>query len=97
MLLCFVFAIFGYTIGNFNTLKERFCSNTSKQENLVTESGNTLNDTASIYVVKEGDSLETVSKLFGVSKEYIMTTNNMKSEKISKGDIILITNSINKN
>jgi LysM repeat protein len=48
------------------------------------------NDTISVYEVKKGDSLATVAKLFGVSKNTIMWANDLKSEKITPGDTLVI-------
>lgn len=48
------------------------------------------NDTISVYEVKKGDTLATVAKLFGVSKNTIIWANDLKSEKISPGDTLVI-------
>jgi murein DD-endopeptidase MepM/ murein hydrolase activator NlpD len=47
-------------------------------------------DTISSYEVKKGDTLATVAKLFGVSKNTIMWANDLKSEKITPGDTLVI-------
>jgi murein DD-endopeptidase MepM/ murein hydrolase activator NlpD len=47
-------------------------------------------DTISVYEVKKGDTLATVAKLFGVSKNTIMWANDMKSQSISPGDTLVI-------
>ena len=47
-------------------------------------------DTISVYEVKKGDSLATVAKLFGVSKNTIIWANDLKSEKIIPGDSLVI-------
>jgi murein DD-endopeptidase MepM/ murein hydrolase activator NlpD len=47
-------------------------------------------DTISVYEVKKGDSIAMVAKLFGVSKNTIMWANDLKSEKLSPGDILVI-------
>lgn len=57
---------------------------------LSTEKEKPVNDTISLYEVKSGDSLDTVAKLFGVSKNTIIWANDLKSEKITKGDQLLI-------
>lgn len=49
-----------------------------------------IDDTISVYEVKKGDTLATVAKLFGVSKNTILWANDLKSEKISPGDTLLI-------
>lgn len=51
---------------------------------------NPANLTPERYEVKKGDTLATVAKLFGVSKNTIIQTNNLKTERISAGDILLI-------
>lgn len=48
------------------------------------------NDTISVYEVKKGDSLATVAKLFGVSKNTIMWANDLKSENITPGTTLVI-------
>ncbi|MEN9338464.1 MAG: hypothetical protein RI945_189 [Candidatus Parcubacteria bacterium] len=57
---------------------------------LSTEKEKPINDTISLYEVKEGDSLVSVAQLFGVSKNTIVWANNLKSNKIVKGDVLLI-------
>jgi murein DD-endopeptidase MepM/ murein hydrolase activator NlpD len=47
-------------------------------------------DTISVYEVKQGDTLEGVAKLFGVSVNTIVWANNLKTKKISKGDTLVI-------
>ncbi len=47
-------------------------------------------DTISVYEIKKGDSLATIAKLFGVSKNTIIWANDLKSEKLTPGDTILI-------
>ncbi len=49
-----------------------------------------VSDTISVYEVKKGDTLVTVAKLFNVSKNTIMWANDMKSERISPGDVLVI-------
>lgn len=49
-----------------------------------------LNDTISLYEVKKGDTIATVAKLFGVSKNTIMWANDLKSEKLTPGQTITI-------
>lgn len=47
-------------------------------------------DTISVYEVKKGDTIQTVSKLFNVSVNTIMWANNLTSKTIQKGDTLLI-------
>jgi murein DD-endopeptidase MepM/ murein hydrolase activator NlpD len=47
-------------------------------------------DTISVYEVKKGDTLSTVAKLFGVSKNTIIWANDLKSQTISPGDTLVI-------
>jgi murein DD-endopeptidase MepM/ murein hydrolase activator NlpD len=49
-----------------------------------------VNDTISVYEVKKGDTLADIAKLFGVSKNTIMWANNMSSQKVLPGDVLLI-------
>lgn len=49
-----------------------------------------ISDTISVYEVKKGDSLSTVAKLFSVSKNTIMWANDLKSESIKPGDVLVI-------
>lgn len=48
------------------------------------------NDTISVYEVKKGDTLSTVAKLFGVSKNTIIWANDLKSESIAPGSTLVI-------
>lgn len=47
-------------------------------------------DTISVYEVKKGDTLSTVAKLFDVSKNTIMWANDLKSERLTPGDTLVI-------
>lgn len=47
-------------------------------------------DTISTYEIKKGDTIASVAKLFGVSKNTIMWANDLKSEKLTPGDSIII-------
>jgi murein DD-endopeptidase MepM/ murein hydrolase activator NlpD len=47
-------------------------------------------DTISVYEVKKGDTLASVAKIFGVSKNTITWANDLKSEFISPGDTLVI-------
>lgn len=49
-----------------------------------------MSDTVSVYEVKKGDTLSTVAKLFGVSKNTIIWANDLKSQTISPGDTLVI-------
>lgn len=48
------------------------------------------NDNISVYEVKKGDTLGMVAELHGVSKNTIMWANDLKSEKLTPGDVLLI-------
>jgi murein DD-endopeptidase MepM/ murein hydrolase activator NlpD len=47
-------------------------------------------DTISVYEVKKGDTLADVAKLFGVSKNTIIWANNLKGDKLTPGDTLVI-------
>jgi LysM repeat protein len=47
-------------------------------------------DTVSVYEVKDGDTIESVARIFGVSVNTIMWANNLSSRKITKGDTLVI-------
>lgn len=49
-----------------------------------------MSDTVSVYEVKKGDTLATVAKLFGVSKNTIIWANDLTSQTISQGDTLVI-------
>lgn len=49
-----------------------------------------VSDTISVYEVKKGDTLSTVASLFNVSKNTIIWANDLKSQVISPGDILVI-------
>lgn len=48
------------------------------------------NDTISVYEIKNGDTLATIAKLFGVSKNTIIWANDLKGEKLIPGQSIII-------
>lgn len=48
------------------------------------------NDSISVYEVKKGDTLGMVAELHGVSKNTIMWANDLKSEKLTPGDVLII-------
>lgn len=48
------------------------------------------NDSISVYEVRKGDTIASVAKLYGVSKNTIMWANDLKSEKVNPGDILVI-------
>jgi len=50
------------------------------------------NLTSQIYEVKKGDTLDTISKLFGVSKEAIMIANKLAFPEITVGSTLVIPN-----
>lgn len=88
ILLCFAFTIFGYIVGNFNTLKADFCAPKISQENTYND---TIEDTSSsVYIIKEGDTLEKVAKLFSTSKEALMKENKIKTENVLTGTALVI-------
>lgn len=47
-------------------------------------------DLISVYEVRKGDTISAVAKLYGVSKNTIMWANDLKSEKLTPGDILVI-------
>lgn len=49
-----------------------------------------MDDTISVYEVKKGDTLSTIAALFGVSKNTIIWANDLKSQTVSIGDILVI-------
>lgn len=49
-----------------------------------------INSTISVYEVKKGDTLAGVAKLFSVSKNTILWANDLKSEKLTPGDTLVI-------
>ena len=57
-----------------------------------TEKEKPINDSIILYEVKSGDSIDTVSKLFNVSKNTIVWANNLKNSKakLTPGDSLLI-------
>lgn len=47
-------------------------------------------DTISVYEVKKGDSLAGIAKLFNVSKNTIVWANDLKSQSVVPGDVLVI-------
>ena len=48
------------------------------------------NDQIQVYEVKQGDSLEDIAKIYGVTKNTIIWANDIKNKKISAGDSLII-------
>ena len=48
------------------------------------------NDSISVYEIRKGDTISSVAKLYGVSKNTIMWANDLKSELVSPGDLLVI-------
>lgn len=49
-----------------------------------------LNDTISVYEVKKGDTVASVAKAYGVSKNTIIWANDIKSSTLTVGDTLVI-------
>jgi len=43
-----------------------------------------------LYVVQSGDNLSTIAQTFGVTVEAIMAANNLTSDRLSVGQILII-------
>lgn len=48
------------------------------------------NDLISVYEVRKGDTISAVARVYGVSKNTIMWANDLKSERLTPGDILVI-------
>jgi len=57
---------------------------------LSTEEEVVINYTINVYEVKDGDTLDSISKIFNVSKNNIIYANDLKGKTIKTGDTILI-------
>jgi len=102
VLLCILFLVIGYVIAdfNFNKYADEFCQVRKEKKESdeymrsafmgIPKKDNSLHATSTMYEVKKGDSLETISVIFGISKESIIVANNLKSEKVSIGELIII-------
>ncbi len=55
-----------------------------------TEEEKPVDDTISVYEIKQGDTIETVAKLFNISKNTIIWANNLKTTKLIPGNTLLI-------
>ncbi len=55
-----------------------------------TEKEKITDGTISLYEVKDGDTLDSVAKLFGVTKNTIVWANSLKDKNIKSGDTLLI-------
>ncbi len=55
-----------------------------------TEKEKITDGTISLYEVKQGDTLDTIAKLFGINKNTIIWANNIKNKNIKVGDSLLI-------
>jgi LysM repeat protein len=73
------------TVGGVALLPE-----TGPSGSLVNVDGASGTDQISIYTVHEGDTLPSIAKLFDVSKNTILWANNIKGDKVSVGDRLVI-------
>lgn len=55
-----------------------------------TEKEKVLDGIISLYEVKSGDTLDTIAKLFGISKNTIIWANDLKSKNVKPGETLLI-------
>ncbi|MDD2935086.1 MAG: peptidoglycan DD-metalloendopeptidase family protein [Candidatus Pacebacteria bacterium] len=65
-------------------------SETGPFGSMVDISEKTNSDKISVYVVREGDSLSQISKMFGVSNNTIIWANDLKNGIITKGQTLVI-------
>ncbi|AKM83927.1 TPA: hypothetical protein DCZ46_01175 [Candidatus Campbellbacteria bacterium] len=65
-------------------------SETGPSGSMVDISEKTNSDKISVYVVREGDSLSQISKMFGVSNNTIIWANDLKNGIITKGQTLVI-------
>ncbi len=49
-----------------------------------------LEDTITVYEVKEGDTLASIAKLFNVTVNTILWANNISGKKVKQGDVLVI-------
>jgi len=54
------------------------------------EGGAPVSDQISVYVVRKGDSLAAIAKMFGVSANTVMWANDMKNSVVSEGQVLVI-------
>lgn len=84
-----------FYIAIFNYPKQKESLNISIPEGILqpvsnnTSENNTTNEAQ--YEVKKGDTLDTIAKLFGTTKEKLMNLNNLKTETIKTGDVIKVS------
>lgn len=45
---------------------------------------------STVYEVKKGDTLDTIARMFGVTKQSIITINKLQSKNIGAGDTLII-------
>ena len=66
-------------------------SNVSASGDTVTDDSSSTEDQTSVYVVRSGDSIEQIAKLFDVSVNTIRWANGLKAgDKLQEGDVLLI-------
>ncbi|KAF2956453.1 LysM domain-containing protein [Marinitoga sp. 38H-ov] len=83
----FIFDNFTFVI-NDNYPREIYAINDSVFEKYYKEEKN--NDNYIYYKVKNGDTLYSISRKFGVSIDYLLNINNIKSPELLKDDMYLI-------
>jgi len=75
---------------NLDLNKNTFFNVVSGPMRISTEEEKNLNDIISVYEVKGGDSLDSIAKIFDISKNTIVYANDLKNKIIKPGDILLI-------
>ena len=55
------------------------------------DDGDIFSDQTSVYVIRKGDSIEAIAKMFNVSENTILWTNDMKKgDKLVEGEVLII-------
>ena len=104
VLLCILFLVIGYGVANFNYNKyaDEFCQtraedkasreylysvfNHQQQQPEATTTGSTM------YEVKKGDTLDSIAKIFGVSKADLIRINKLAIPNLPTGYVLVIPN-----
>lgn len=83
VVLCFLFITVGYIAGSYITKNKYQEKVESPVENKVVEYPE--NDAMTVYQIKYGDTLDSIAKLFGVTKEAIMKENGLTMDIPTNG------------
>ena len=82
VVLCFFFFTVGYIVATFNTKAKTHESKVLTENKLPEYS---YEEPVTVYQIKYGDTLDSIAKLFGITKEALMKENGLKLDEAFDG------------